>query len=184
MRPSPSVRRKIGFLVEGETDRLIVETIARKILPDSDWVRVIRSGGGATLPWARDLVSLLLEEKDYLHVVVLVDADSINDRDIKSRRERVESMIDLDSFKGHASVCFAVPEIEAWLLAKYEPKPESYQHPKEYLTRLLREQKNLSLRDRLQEEIETLDLRLARRRSPSLNDFLQVIERVIEIKKD
>ena len=121
---------KIGFVVEGEVDKAFVEELARRVLSpklgqDELRVHAVRLGSEIALPWAYSSVLMLLEEKEYQHVLVVMDADTGRRSEAERKRHRIEDMMrEHHLTKDEVSVCIAVPEIEAWLLAEYLPEPE------------------------------------------------------------
>lgn len=166
-----SDRRKIGFIVEGEVDRLIVEVFARRILGDAYLIYAVRLGGQAALPWAY-VTAFKFVEKDYEKIILLFDADTIDEDEIDRKRRQVEETMREHGMEEAVSVCVAVPEIEAWLLAGSSEKPEV---PDARALLLKGAARDLETLRRLAGD---LDLEQARRRSPSLNHFLQVLESV------
>ncbi len=176
---------KMGFLVEGDIDKPVVETLARRLLREGDLqlheddvhVHVVRSGGKSTLPWAYSTINFLLQNKKFDHVMVLLDADTRYPPELERQREKVERM-----FREHGlddeevSVCFATPELEAWLLAGQLEKPEETTDAKRDLCRALGITRLTP--ERAAEQARGLDLKEARRKAPSFEQFAQKIEAV------
>lgn len=159
---------KIGFIVEGNTDRQIVEAMARQVLGERFLISTVRLGGLAALPWAYTTVFKFIE-KGYSKIILVLDANSVDPEEIAEKKHRVEQSFREHALEERIEVCFATPVIESWLLAKFQENPEDESDPK---TALQRREVTLDFRGL----IEQLDLVEARRRSPSLDEFLKVLE--------
>jgi hypothetical protein len=168
--------KKIGFVVESDVDKAVVEALAPRLLGDSFHAYAVRLGGAIAVRWAYSTVLALLEEKQYPHVVLLLDADSTYKPEIERRGREIQAMLDEHDLDSDAvSVCLAVPEIEAWLLAEYEERPEERQDPK---VALLQHIKARRLVAPLAADLaRKLDIARARARSPSFDDFARTLER-------
>lgn len=175
---------KIGFIVEGDIDKAVVEAIARKVLssrlePDSLKVHAIRLGSRIALPWAYSSVLALLDEHEYQHVIIVLDADTSLRPEVERKKRRIEDMMrDHDLTPNEVSVCLVVPEIEAWLLAKHLLEPEKESDPKSKLGENLPNGK-LTI-DRAGQLAKELDINTARKRSPSLENFVASLERLAD----
>jgi len=168
---------KIGFLVEGDVDKAVVEALASRILGPSFRPYAVRLGGEVALPWAYATVLSLLEEKHYPHVVLVLDADSTNPNEVERRQQTLQGSLARHHLGANeVTVCLAVPSIEAWLLAGQRADPERVLQPKEELRRLLGKLP-LSV-ERATDLANALDLAIARQRAPSLDRFGATLERL------
>lgn len=176
---------KIGFIVEGDSDKLIVEEIARRVLstrldPDPFKVHAVRLGSKIALPWAYSSVLALLDEAAYDHVVIVLDADSARAADIDRKKRRIEETLREHRLTpNEVSVCLAVPQIEAWLLAPSISKPEDIPDPKLELERTELCGGKFEV-DRARKIGSTLDIEVARRRSPSFEQFVSTLEGIAD----
>jgi hypothetical protein len=175
-------KRKIGFILEGDSDRIIVETLARRILSQNVGFDTVRLGGIAALPSAYTTVLLFLDN-DYHHVVLVIDADSRDESEYAWRKQSVEESLQRYHVLEEVTICTAVPSIEAWLLAEYEPNPEQVANPKIALAT------HLGLTELSHNVIATLAQQLniekAKKRSKSFNNFvskLRAVERAITVE--
>jgi hypothetical protein len=168
--------RRIGFIVEGDLDRSIVEPLALRLLAGKPFApQFIRVGGKAAFSSAYVTALKLLDRRRYEHVIVLFDADTIEPADIEWQREHIEQTLRQHQLGPEdVSVCVAVPAIEAWLLTRYLENPESLADAKEALARQLAGTRvTPSVAARLAEE---LDLELARRRATSFRQFADTLD--------
>jgi Domain of unknown function (DUF4276) len=171
------MEKKIGFVVEGDLDKVVVETIAHRLLDETFRAHAVRIGHRIAVRWVYSTVLALLEEKHYHHVILLLDADTSLDTEIERKERDIKAMFEehhLDS--DEVSVCFAVPEIEAWLLAEYEEHPEEIRDPKSRLVNHLGKRRPVPAV--VIDLARTLDIAKARSRSPSFNAFVGTLERV------
>ncbi|MEM9459234.1 MAG: DUF4276 family protein [Myxococcota bacterium] len=168
---------RIAFVVEGDADRDVAETLAKRVwaaLPER--FHTVRLGGRAAIPWLWNTVLTLLEEKDYEHVVVLLDADTIDGDEAYRRVAELEAELSKRQIaKESVSILLAVPELEAWLLAETEENPEVLDAKQRLQQRMPKHQGKVSP-NTLANLARTLNLPRARERSPSLNSFLAVLE--------
>lgn len=124
MPPSNSPAANIAFIVEGQTDRFIVETLANKIAeeqpdqPPPRFASVSLSGS----PRVRNIfptISALLR-KGFGRVIVVFDTDSIdateNDRFVGSLGDQLVR----EGLADRVTLVPIVPEIESWILADAE----------------------------------------------------------------
>lgn len=175
---------KIGFVVEGDIDKAVVEEIARRILsmrlnstPFKAYA--VRLGGRLALRRAYSSVLALLDESEYDHVIVVLDADSARKDDVERTTRHYEDMMRAHQLTSDdVSVCLAVPTIEAWLLPDTFVKPEEVNDPKyELLTKLGVPRLHA---DRAQALASAVDLDKLRRRSPSFDKFAKALEHVAD----
>ena len=169
-------KTKIGFIVEGDTDKSVVETVARHLLGPNFHVHAVRLGGKAALPWAYATALRLLGDKGYAHIVVVLDADVSNDdpETIERLAWQVRDQFRTHGLEDSTSICIAVPSIEAWLLSAYVEQPEAVLDPKPDLVRHLGVP---ALSPEVAERAaRALDLTLARSRSPNFDHFARTLE--------
>ena len=167
--------RKIGLAVEGDIDKAVVEALGRRVLGDAARFHAVRQGGSFPLHHAWMTAQMLLDEKGYDHVIVLINTVSTLRREVDRKRAALEEQLAQHGFtEAEASVCTADPEVEAWLLAHFSERPEDSRDPAGDLARRLGVER-LTVADatRLAEQI---DLATARGRSPSLDAFLRTLE--------
>lgn len=172
-----TMERKIGLVVEGDIDKVVVETLGRRVLGEGVRVYAVRQGGNLATRHTWATVQMLLDEKGYEHVIVLVDSDSILRREIDRKRAALEEQLAQHGFTdAETSVCTADPEVEAWLLTHFSEHPEESRDPKgEVARRIGRDPLTSEDAARIAEQI---DLAAARRRSPSLDTFVATLERI------
>lgn len=176
MRQQRKIR--LGFIVEGDNDREIVEPLIKKLLGEECTLSFVRMGGVGAFYWAFSPVVELLTDKHCDYVVVLADADSNKKSAVKNRKEMIERPLREHHLNESAvSVCLAVPVAEAWILARYEENPEQFLDAKERLSKLLRDNRRNFTAAELRREAESLNLAVARQRSPSLDSFLKIVEK-------
>jgi hypothetical protein len=169
---------KIGFIVEGDTDKTIVESLARKIFGPKFHVHAVRRGGKAALTWAYTSALVLLEDKGYAHVIVVADADTTDPDDVERQRRRLEGIMSEHHLGPDVvTVCMAVPVIDAWLLARYYDAPETIPDPGKVLETELWQSLG-ETENELAQAVRDLDITLARRRSPSFDRFVSTLERL------
>src|SRR5262245_20125869 len=100
---------KIGFIVEGDSDKAIVEALGRRLLGKDFELFPVRLGNTIALPWAYATVLTLLEEKHCQHVILVLDADAVLERDVERKRCDIESMLIQHRLeKDEFTVCLAV----------------------------------------------------------------------------
>lgn len=172
----------IGFLVEGDIDKAVVETVGlrllKKPLGDIDFdMNVVRLGGRAGIPWAWATVHAMLEEHGHDHVIVVLDADTIRQGRAANFRRNVQALLEqYHVSKDDASVCIAIPTIEAWLLAAYDEHPEQVENPKAKLCEILELEKLTA--GKATELATALDIDLARKRAPSFDEFIKTVTKI------
>lgn len=164
---------RLGFIVEGDSDRIVVEWIARRLLPPEAQVRTIRLGSRAALPTAFTSV-LTFFAKDYDQVIVVFDSDSTLTEVVAEQQRDVELSLCERGLLHRVSVCPAVPEIEAWIAAGIPELELPLENPKVSLLQLLR---SPAIGANEVARLEGMfDLSLARQRSPSFSHFVEQIE--------
>lgn len=157
---------KVGFIVEGEHDRIVVETIAGRVLPDGATLRTVRIGGKAALGSIYSTV-WAFREAAYDAVLVVFDTDA---DDLESQTTRVRRDLERHGIREGVAICPASPELEAWLLAMTTDDPESLARPRRRLAETLGRTPDAKDYERMARE---LDLEIVARRSPSFRAFLE-----------
>ncbi len=164
---------RLGFIVEGNSDRVVVEWIARELLPLETHIRTVRLGSHAALPSAYTSV-LTFVSKGYDQVVLVYDSDTTLPDAVSEQQRTAELSLNEHGLLDRVSVCPAVPEIEAWLVAGIAELDPTVADPKELLRRFLGPSFFSGVdMDRL---AAAFDVSLARRRSPSFSQFVEAIE--------
>lgn len=168
----PSSPFKLAFIVEGDLDRVVVETLARQIWSEAPpKIHTVRLGGKAAVPWVWSTVLALLDEKDYDHVVIVLDADSASPDDVEVQRAAVRAQLGQHHLgEEEVSIVFAVPELEAWLIADHDEEPE---HNSRARFEALFGRRTPS---KMESRAQVLDLGVARERSPSLDAFVRTLD--------
>lgn len=162
---------RLAFVVEGDLDRAVVETLARRIWGHPVHLHTVRLGGKAAVPWLWSAAMPLLDEKGYDHVIVLLDADTTSRDDIVEQEDALKAQFAQHRLReDEVSLVLAVPEIEAWLIADEDAAPE--EAPREKLTRRYGHR----TRELFAKRADALDLQVGRERSPSLNRFIETLE--------
>jgi Domain of unknown function (DUF4276) len=170
-----AMQNKIGFIVEDAVDKAVVETLALRLLGAEFSVYAVRIGDPIAVRWAYSTALTLLDKKDYDYVFVLLDADSSLDNQIEQKRRKVEAVFEQHGLgEEKLSVFFAVPEIEAWLLAAYVEQPELSRDPQADLAKHTGERRLLP--EHAAQLARSLDLTRARARAPSLDKFARALE--------
>src|SRR5208283_4726955 len=103
---------KLGLIVEGDWDKVIAESLAKRVLPPSVHVQTVRLGGKAALTTAYTTVFTFLS-RGYEHAVLLFDADSSIAEVVAERRRRVEASLVEHHVSDRATAIPVVPVIEA-----------------------------------------------------------------------
>lgn len=174
-------KTKLGFVVEGDTDRAILEALTRRLLPERFQTHFVRLGGKAALPWAYTTVLDFLQ-KGYSHVFIVFDADTSDPAQVRRQREENLAILRRHGLAEHVSLCIAVPEIEAWLLAGLQEGPEQAASPK----RTVADRLGLTASNSVgwQRAAHELDLETAAARSASLSEFVRELRAVRLAKRE
>lgn len=171
----------LGFIVEGDTDKIIVETLAQRLLshPPIDFqFYTVRLGSKAALSSAYTTVWLFLE-KGYEHIVLLFDADTTNKDEVFYQKSRVEkTLLENHIELSKVVVCPVIPEIEAWLLAHYFEFPEEHLNSRTKLKQIT--QQNVLSPQVLRAIAEQVDLELLEQRSSSFAEFAHALRTIAE----
>jgi hypothetical protein len=115
---SSAPQPKLGFLVEGDVDKLLVEVLARKVAsqlspPVQPRLATVRLAG---TPRVRKMISeiLFLVDKGYTPAVVVFDTDTVPP---DSYVAELESRLAANRVHDLARLVPVIPCIEAWVLA-------------------------------------------------------------------
>lgn len=168
MRSTPT---KLAFIVEGTHDMIAIEAIVERMWRNPPHAHTVRLGGKAAVPWIWSTVLMLLDEKHYDHVVIALDADTTVAEDIDDQRAAIRAQLSKHRLNEHeVSIVFAVPELEAWLIADLDDDPELDSRAK------FEQRFGRRTPTSIAERARSLDLDVARRRSPSLDRFMTTLE--------
>ncbi|MBI1929050.1 hypothetical protein HYR99_32990 [Candidatus Poribacteria bacterium] len=166
---------KLGFIVESHTDEIIVETLARCLLPSTAHFYTVPLGDKGGFYSAYTTVFKFLG-KAYDHVIVLFDTDSTDPVEIEERQRRYEAQFKKYGLDKDVTLCPAVPQIEAWLLANYVEHPEQHAHPGEKLAEALQVKKLTE--DCIKQLAQTADIDVMKNRNPSFAAFVKTLQTV------
>ncbi len=114
---------KLGFLVQKDVDKLVVETLARKIaaqlpVPVEPRIGTIRFGDSyRVLTVAPELQ--LMAEKGYAPVIMVFD-EKVKEHPLRTNAYQVELLLMQYGFQSYARLVPVTPSIEAWVLADEE----------------------------------------------------------------
>jgi hypothetical protein len=152
---SKPVPHKVAFIVEGDTDQVIVEALARKIL---DKVPGGRSLQLTTLPvYGSPRVRNVFPEiysflrEGFERVIVVFDADSADEDEVEAFVDSLRARLVQEDLDDAVTLVAVAPEIEGWLLADPEIAKEVLSgetlrgSPKEMIERLLKKEPLQSL---------------------------------------
>lgn len=171
-----SKKKKLGFIVEGDFDKEVIETLAVRLLGERFHIHTVRLGGKAALPWVWSTV-LDLQARDYSHIIILFDADVSSESDVERQRREVEMNLQQHGAARNTAVCLAVPAIETWLLTSGPPRPEARSDPKGVLEMRLGRPLQPGDGARLADE---LDIEQARKNSRSFEQFVQTLQALMK----
>lgn len=162
---------KLVFLVEGDTEKAFLETLIPRVLGPKVVVRVIRVGPKVAFS------STYYEAAQFLHagyasIFVLLDADTNIRSAIDLQKRQLVQVYRRYGLQDHVQIHFAVPMLEAWLLAGHRAHPERSTDPKRDLARLIGSDSD----DAIQKLTAELSLDVARSRSRSFDAFLRDLE--------
>lgn len=174
--------KKFTLIVEGDSDKIIVESILAAAKMDKQ-VSVLAGKGKEA---AEKLAQKMFDE-GHTNLGLLIDLDIVNLPDAKHYIED-KTLINKD-----IEVFFATPEIEAWLFAdidlalehaksknaeiilKRMSLPDEVPHPKESAKFLFQNYKEAYF-------LKKIDISKATFRSPSLHDFLTRLSIILDIQ--
>lgn len=177
-RREPVAPLRLAFFVEGDTDKVFVETLVPRVLGPGVSLRVVRVGGKAAFASTFFEAAQFLEA-GYASVFVLLDADTEIPEEIELQRHRLAAVFRRYGLDDRVHIHMAVPMLEAWLLAAYRAHPEQSTHPKRDLARFV----GPDAGDKVRELTAALPIDLARQRSKSFDEFVHGIEAFTPSKK-
>ncbi len=165
---------KLGFIVADDKDEIIIEVLARRILPESVQFHIVPSKGFHS---AYITVFKFLE-KSYNHIIILFDTDSADQYSIEHRQQTYGEEIRKYKLQRWVTFCPVVPQMEAWLLGNYIERPEIYRDPEKMLAETL-QIKELTL-DVMKEIAQTADIELMKKRNASFASFVDMLQNIEE----
>ncbi len=175
------MKNKLILIVEGKSDKIIIESIFKAVGLSDKFVSVLISEGKHNM---KDYLSNIPASNNTI-VGILMDLDIINLPDAKNYIETKQEEY------GDVEVFFAVPEIEAWLFADDElaikngksksaqiilerlPLPDEIPHPKQSAYNLLKNYKSPHF-------LENINISKATARSSSLYNFLSRVGEILK----
>ncbi|MDM8549973.1 hypothetical protein QUF72_07855 [Desulfobacterales bacterium HSG2] len=161
---------KLGFIVEGDTDKVIIETLARRLLPSDTQFHTVRTGSKSELFHSAHITVFKFLDKAYNHVIALFDTDSTDQDSIGERVLNCEEQFRRYDLLKQVTVCPVIPEIEVWLLANYFEPFEIYR-PKVMLAETIQE-KQLDI----EKLVQTADINLMKKRNASFASFVEMLQ--------
>ena len=167
--------KKLGFIVESTKDKMIVETLARRILPEAVQFYTVRLGHRSGFVTSAYITAFKFLTKLYAHVLVIFDTDSTDELEIENKYNHYEATFVKYGLTRDVSLCPAVPQIEAWLLGHYIEHPELEADAKAKLADIMQAD---GVTD-LSQLAETADLDVMKKRSASFAQFVQTLQTVI-----
>jgi hypothetical protein len=127
---------KVGILVEGDSDRSVVEAIVAKAAPPGVAFHTVRMGGRAAFGSAYSTVIQLLA-KGYRQVVCVFNTDTALSDVVAEQRRRIELPLAERGLLDRVSVCPAIPYAELWLLSALGIERDVRVSPWEQVERVL-----------------------------------------------
>jgi hypothetical protein len=111
---------KLGFLVQGDVEKLLVETLARKIaaqlpIPLEPRMGTIRFGGPFRVLTVVPEIHFMAE-KGYAPVIMVFD-EKVDEDPSRTNLFQVERLLMKYEFQSYARLIPVTPSIEAWVLA-------------------------------------------------------------------
>ena len=163
---------KVAIVVEGEMDRRVVQYVAASTSVAVDtWITPM-SGKQRAIRHFTDLATHGLDQYDQL--VLLVDADTWRADEIGAQREQVLSQIPADH-QDRVHVVFAVPSIEAWLIAGTNTEAWT-EAMKDEGSNLRKQWKELAAESGFNPRAVEFDIALARGRASGLEQLIRVLQ--------
>lgn len=119
--------KRIALLVEGESDKLVLEALFKKItsdLPEPVELKTIRVGGS---PRVRNVFPELnrLKSQGFDRIFLIFDADGIDEEENARLVRALEGRLIKEGLSDTVTLVPIVPSIESWLLAGAEADPKS-----------------------------------------------------------
>lgn len=107
-------KNRICIIVEGEIDRVVVQTLIRKSKIQGDFVIIPSYGKYRIVQNANDYIKPFAETFD--QVIVLVDTDAKNPEQFETFKKNSQALLD-NLIKPNVHFYGANPEIESWIIA-------------------------------------------------------------------
>lgn len=167
-------KNKLLFIVEDETDMTIVETLARRLVPQNVQFYIVplmhKSGFMTAYVTAFKFLT-----RSYHHIIVVFDSDSADELEIENRYRRYLAQFVKYGLTRDVELVAAVPQIETWLLGHYIEHPELEADPKAKLADMMQADGV----DDLSQLAENADLDVMKKRSASFAQFVQTLQSVV-----
>jgi hypothetical protein len=170
-RRTPATPLKLAFLVEGDADKAFVEALVPRIVGPLAELRTVRIGSKVAFA-STYIEAAQFVEAEYAAVFVLLDADTELPEAIKRQKQQLMEVYRRYGLEDRVRIHFAVPMLEAWLLAAYRDHPEQSTQPKRELHRFIGSKAGEGIRALAAE----LPIDLARKRARSFDEFVADLE--------
>ena len=112
---------KIGFIVRGETDAVIIETLAQKILSERYPEATVYFATVSLYSPLHERNMLptidLFGRKGYKHIIVVFDAEPMNLHETQAFKHYFEFRLTTKGLASYVSLVPVIPVIEMWLFA-------------------------------------------------------------------
>ena len=172
---------KLGFIVERTKDEIIVETLARRLLPPTVRFYTVPMGHKSGF-YSAYITVVKFVQKAYDRVIIVFDTDTADPIRINERQGCYEPQFKKYGLEKHITLCPAVLQIESWLLANYVERPERYSLPREELAEAIQVEK-LTETD-IQQLAKTADIDLMRNRSSSFDFFVNTLQATLTVEDE
>lgn len=169
---------KLGFIVEGDAAKAVLEELIPRLLPAGRAVEYgfVRLGGRAGLSTAYTSAIVLLS-KNSDHVFIVFDAGSTLPAVVAEQKERVFAGVREYRLEADVTVCPAIPTIESWLLAGLRDQDPFAPDPTKRLGSMLGHPFDPAVDG--PGLVAQLDLELASRRNESFAQFAEALASVV-----
>jgi len=169
---------KLGFIVEGDSHKAILERLVPKLISASSPIRCafIRLGGRGALSTAYTSAIVLLGKK-YDHVFIIFDTYTGYPDAVAEQEERVAAGVRQFGLDEDVTVCPAVLQLESWLLAGLPDQDAKMFDPKSSLSAMLG--KAYSGVDDGPGLADRIDIQLAEQRSLSFAKFAHAVRSAV-----
>ena len=196
---------KVGFVLEGKSDRYVIPTLVKRLVQNQheqltiqeDFLQSPKKGHGFISELAN--LNANFRSRGAHCVVAVVDSSSSKEHVYREKFEQVARQA-TDTPLAFVPLAYgiAVHEMEAWLLADqaalkavtrgdlrrmtWVDHPESIPDPKEYLAKIVFDMagKNLPFADYAQIWVKEVDLKRLKQRCPHFADFADRLLQVID----
>jgi len=160
------------FFVEGDIEKVFLETLVPRILGIEVTLRVVRVGSEAALS-TTFFETIQFLESGYSAAFLLFNTGTTLTDIIRNKDQRLKKVFQRYGLAKFVHIHAVVPMLEAWLLAAYCEYPERSEHPQRDLARYVGS--SLSTR-KIKKLTEELSIELTRHRAKSLNRFITALE--------